>query len=72
MAHSYGGSVVAKLAENFLDDFKKSVSYVTFTETANTLQGVNSEAAVFLKSKSVNFDTKKEPPQNDGTAIPRV
>jgi hypothetical protein len=63
--------LVAKLAEAFLDNFKKLVSYVAFTASTDTLHGV-SEAATLLKSKSINFDTDSGTGQKVHTVLKRV
>ncbi|XP_076443585.1 cotranscriptional regulator ARB2A homolog isoform X2 [Babylonia areolata] len=57
VAHSYGGIVTCTMAEQFLDDFKKRVFCVVFTDTVHTMvrQQWSQPVKEFLKERAVNF-----------------
>ncbi|KAL8613376.1 hypothetical protein ACOMHN_057096 [Nucella lapillus] len=57
VAHSYGGIVTCNMAEKFLEDFKKRVFCIVFTDSVHTVTREQWSQPVkgFLKERAVNF-----------------
>jgi hypothetical protein len=76
VAHSRGGAVVAALAEAFVDDFRRSVFFVAFTSSTDTVMKDESASAILLRRIAVNYETSHQtlgtPLPEDGKAIRKV
>ena len=76
VAHSYGGVVTVKLAEEYFDDFKSRVFSVLLTDSVHWLDRKKKNVVARLKKIGLNFVTSgKEvgtPISDRGEDIPRV